>query len=144
MSIFSKFLKQIQTARTAFVNGDAASAAAGSMIYVAKSGGISDSEFDMLVNMMKSNPRFDGLDVDKLVAKWEGYASDRMAKRDLMELLSNMKGVDSKQLCEDVLISAIEVADAEGEEGQDNIDQEEMIRLDEIATALGLNLNSYV
>lgn len=143
MSSFSKFLKGLTGKVNAFSNGDAASAAAGAMIYVAKSGGISDDEYDKLVDMMRSNPRFEGMDVDKLVAKWEGYASDRMAKRDLMDLLSSMIDED-KVLRGDVLISAIEVADAEGEEGEDNIDEDEMARLSDIAIKLGLNLNDYM
>lgn len=137
MSVFSKFLAQLSAAKTQFVTGDAASAAAGAMIYVSKSGGISDEEFDMLVKMMRSNPRFEGLDVDALVAKWEGYASDRMMKRDLMDLLESVSVV--KEQAEDVMISAIEVADA-----QDGIDDDEMARLKEIGVALKTPVEKYL
>lgn len=139
MSKFTSFLNKLTSAKTSFTNGDAASASAGSMLYVAKSGGINDSEFDMLVDMMRSNPRFAGLDVDALIGHWEGYKSDRMLRRDLMNLLSKVRAESGKELAEDVLISSIEVADAE-----DGIDDEEEKLLAEIAKQLGLKLEDYM
>jgi len=148
MSIFTKYIKQFQNARTAFVNGDAALAAVGSMLYVAKAGGISDKEFDAVIDMMRSNPRFEGLDIDSMVAKWEGYASERMARRDLFDLLSKIKGECDIKLLQDVVISVIEVADADGEEDdcecQDNISPAEKERIDEIGNAVGVDVDKLI
>lgn len=66
-------------------------------------------------------------------------ASKRMGKVDLMK---EIKEVGAKGVEEDsvrVLIMAIEVADAD-----DNIDEDEMKILGEIAKALGLSLNDYL
>ncbi len=139
MTMFKNFLATLSSAKTAFVSGDAASAAAGAMYYVADaSGGVSDEEFDALVSMMRTNPRFAGLDVDTLVGNWEQYASKRMMKRDLMALLTQLSGGDLTQ-SEDILISVIEVADADG-----NIDEAEMNCIREIANTLGLDFNKYI
>lgn len=139
MSKFTSFLNKISSAKASFTNGDAASASAGAMFFIAKSGGIDDAEFDMLVDMMRSNPRFAGLDVDALIAHWEAYKSDRMMRRDLMNLLSKVRAESGKELAEDVLISSIEVADAEG-----GIDADEEKLLEEVAKQLGLKLEDYM
>lgn len=138
MTMFKKFLSTLTTAKTAFVSGDAAAAAAGAMYYVAdSSGGVSDEEFETLVSMMRTNPRFAGLDVDALIGKWEQYASKRMMKRDLLTLLTNLSA--DKTQAEDILISVIEVADADG-----HIDEGEMGCIREVAQTLGLDFNKYL
>ena len=142
MSLFAKFLSKMSAAKAQIVSGNAAKAAAGVGLYIAASGGISDDEFDKLRAMLKANPRFEGLDVDVIMADWEKVlkSSERMMRSDLMELLGKIR--DPKEIS-DVIITALEVADAADEEGVSDIDADERDRLNKVCAALGVSLSDY-
>jgi tellurite resistance protein len=142
MSLFAKFLSKMSAAKAQIVSGNAAKAAAGVGLYIAASGGISDDEFDKLRAMLKANPRFEGLDVDAIMADWEKVlkSSERMMRSDLMELLGKIR--DPKEIS-DVIITALEVADAPDEEGKSDIDADERDRLNKVCAALGVSLSDY-
>lgn len=129
--------------RAQFENKQVARAAIGCAMYIGKSGGMSDTEFDSMCTQLNANPRFAKMDIDAIIGDWEAYRSDRLFKRDLMNLLTTLRGEASKDEREDIIITAIEVADAEGQEGDDsNIDDEELRLLEEISETLGVNLKS--
>jgi tellurite resistance protein TerB len=138
--MFGKFFNKAKNEVAAFKNADLMQAAVAAGVLVAYADGdCSDEEVDTLMNVLGSSPALAPFK-DKIAENFEKYsqlmeASKRMGTRDLMKEIEDCKHDDTE--AETVLIVALDVADADGD------DPKEAIVLEKIAKALGLKIEDY-
>lgn len=137
MSFFKQLFASVKQATLQVLSANDAKAAAGAMLYVAKSGGISDDEFDTLLDGMKQSESFANADVDAILAEWEKIKSERMFKRDVMTMLND---IEDQKVRQDIMILCLDVAEAEDENGETKIDPDEEVRLAEIEKAVRISM----
>ena len=113
----------------------------GCMLLAAADGTISDEEIKAVDTLLRTNKNFAhfGSEISDLVNRFgerlkAGYRAGRM---DILREIDDIKG--SQQEKEDVLINMIEIAYADGEVGE-----KEQKELDVVAQRLGLRVQDYV
>jgi len=143
--MLSKLISKFTKAVNAFTSDKPARAAVGAALYVGKAGDMSEGEFDTMIKNLRGNPRFADVDLNTILGDWEKYTSERLFKRDLMDLLAEVGTSEELTIREDIGIIAIEVADAEADAGDRNkISPAEQERLDEIGKALMIDIKKLV
>jgi tellurite resistance protein TerB len=139
--MFGKLFGKGKAAVKQFTNRDLlqGSIAAGVLVAFAD-GDCSDNEVDTLLTMLEANPAL-GAFSSEIPAVLEDYCrqmnvSARAGKRNLMKEIRDC--TEDKEEAEQILIVALDVADADGE-----VTPEEQALLENIATSLGLRVADY-
>lgn len=146
MGFFDKMLNrkagELKAASSKLQNRDLLEAVIGGcMLVAAADGTISDEEIKAVDTLLRTNKNFAhfGSEISDLVNRFgerlkAGYRAGRM---DILREIDDVKG--SQQEKEDVLINMIEIAYADGEVGE-----KEQKELDVVAQRLGLRVQDYV
>lgn len=124
-------------------NKDLMEAVVGASILVASAdGNISDQETTMAQNILRNHDklRHFGGEIDATAQRYAALvqSSGRMGKIQIMREIEQIRGRNNGQDAEDVFVTAISIAEADGK-----VEEKELQVLREIGQKLGLSLTNY-